>query len=775
MFLFLCPNLVTAVEFAVHFKDEFEKLRIEIDPDTKQPISAWIVQDNTEVYSSYKSRKSIKTLEFSKRYNIVNNNYKRYFDGRRWSLLAKKESDKIDLTVDDIIGWVDDERLITSRYPLINLKTNILEKVLIKEGDSVGRDGSSALRVYSDPYKKSSSEGIEIRTVFYIYDYYPHLSGRPSSKKTKRLLIGANPVLNPYKDKEPLLIGWVDRDKVTFWNSRIACEFKVGERAVIKSDNGELLYDSKKVIDKPLRYNSLRNPILQEDKAGYRIGFFSRLDIMQLQLQEHIKDLSSQVGLEVMFAIDGTRSMTKAFKDTLGAVEETVNILSGKFDNLKKIEQPMFGLLLYRDKKSRNPVRISENGKILDASNLAYCHQETTLVDLSYIDEFLHKIGNYVACDCDQTNRESLFLGLAEGVQNSKFLQGKDGGPRRLRIVIHIGDAGDNNQSKYNAKMISKLMERKHIFNYIAVDLTKKNRKSTFENSVKEIIDQLSNVKGIYIREPINLKDELVGSLKNLHDSAHDVSDQIEIISRGFAGTNEGRIGVVSPEILNYAKRIIESNNIDLKKLDVFQQYIEGSIPKSSKIEKYVLVQRENIEDLNYFLGKIILEVDNEYRTKAWNSVMKNLIGEESCIVNNKEITLEKCNRMRNGLPIKAGFLKYSKKKFLNLNDYEAKNVECEAKIILEQMRHMLEDKLVVEAFYEDPSECGGKLSVRITKDLNNDGKVVQDGNVYTPNMDFIRKADENDMKDLYLFAEGGGRVAWIPIKNFESLSEPSQ
>ncbi|ETR66305.1 MAG: hypothetical protein OMM_12973 [Candidatus Magnetoglobus multicellularis str. Araruama] len=53
---------------------------------------------------------------------------------------------------------------------------------------------------------------------------------------------------------------------------------------------------------------------------------------------------------------------------------------------------------------------------------------------------------------------------------------------------------------------------------------------------------------------------------------------RLKLFQEVFAGTNEGRLGTITPEIRDYARKIIRANNIDPDKLNIFQTYLEGWI-----------------------------------------------------------------------------------------------------------------------------------------------------------------------------------------------------
>ena len=469
-------------------------------------------------------------------------------------------------------------------------------------------------------------------------------------------------------------------------------------------------------------------------------------------------------GLEILFVIDGTRSMSKAFKDTMRGVKSIAQTLVAQSKEIG-LEQPRFGLSFYRDKATVRPVRLGDNGNLINVDNIEYCTSPVTVNPFGDYDNFCILLQDQIACDGDMTRPESLYQGLVQAVRESNFLKGQDSEPLRMRIVVHIGDAGDNGNSEYQPKDVAYVFNKNHIFKYIAIDISSTSDTGFFD-SVKPLISALDNAK--LIDRPSNLSREVVNNLKDFNRKAKQLHDQISIISRGFAGTSKARIGVVSPEILGYAKKVIHANQIDLSSYNAFQHYIEGFIPKKSQIEKYLLVENIDLERIITFLSHLIETAALDYRKKVWDQQLKTIIGDESCIDFNtgKEISISDCNRKRDGIPIKASFMKMTRKEFINVSAFEAKKVNCDAKKAIEYFRFFIKDEKLKELEIINNEDCVFKAIPE--QDLNCDGLIVRDQMVLEVDTNRIRPKTVDDLLDKYFFTEGGDKVAWIPLKNFE-------
>jgi len=721
-------------------------------------INVWITVDNVPAYNCYKKQiKILKKLSMRSRYRVVANNFGQSYQKKKWSLLVSGDGAKVNKN--NVIGWVSHNFLLFQQNPLVNKDTNIFEKVLIKEGDC---KGGNALTIFNDPLKTKTDEVIEVRTVFFVYDYYPHSASGPENADT--LLISPLTSLGVYTEQEPLLIGWIDRSKVTFWNSNTAFEMPVGSILDLKNSKGKQLFRSQE-IKAPLPYNSLRNPILSENGNYYKVGIFSRLPRKDLKIRQSITQIS--MGMEVLFVIDGTRSMTIPFKETLMGVKKVVKRIETQ-SRKNSLEQPRFAILFYRDHATQSPVMLNEHLRNIPADQHDYCNQETRLYQMGSLQRFMDVLDDQVACDSDNSHAESVYVGLFNALNNCKFLKGKDDKPLRLRVLIHIGDAGNNYRKKITSKQIATLIKQYDIFKYIAIDVSKNKILPSFEKSVKAIIHQLDGL-GSFISRPKNLATAVALQLGRFHNAAERLDDQIKIISRGFAGTTQGRIGVVSPEILEYARKIIQANNIDLSNYNAFHNYIEGYIPKRKKIKKYLLVSQTELEKVTTFLTNLIETSDMQNRSKAWNGFLRMILGFEDCVgLDGKVLSISDCNRKRQGLPIKVGFMKYTRDKFLNLGFKEIKKVVCEARMARERFRAFVSDKKIKKIFLSDSDNC--QYDITYTNDLNDDGLIIQNKIVSRANTDsieYIREANAEDLYDKYFFREGGESVAWIPLIHF--------
>jgi len=474
------------------------------EPYTGQQINVWVVTDDAPTYNCFNDRTNIKKrLPIRNRYRVLQDNYRVRSGGKYWSMLVNTTRQD-NISSKTISGWISHDHIIVQNRPMKNELTNIFQKVLIKEGDS---NDMKALRIYNDRNLYYSKESIEVRTVFYVYDFFPRSARTPDSDETKSLLIGVNAQLNTMSNNAPLLLGWIDKNKVTFWNSRTASEFQMHKQYQLFGNNLRTKIFEPTIIKEPLHYNELRNPILSSTDNYYKVGVFSKLSDEQLRMRKKIERIKT--GLEVLFIIDGTRSMTRAFKETFEAIKKVSQQLIVHSTKIG-LENPRFALMFYRNK----PISLSykRDGRNNIEVDYDYCKKEFSLFHMGNHNRLLSKLSNHIACDSSSSFKKSLYLGIIKGVKECNFDTGADGKPKRLRTIIHIGNSGDNGRGGLTTKKVSEVLQEYFIFRYISVNVSGINS-SDFNDSIIGI-ELGKNGKTIHHNQIDNIAPLIVDNLK---------------------------------------------------------------------------------------------------------------------------------------------------------------------------------------------------------------------------------------------------------------------
>jgi hypothetical protein len=615
------------------------------DSNNFSRLPVMIIEDDAPVYDWYKNGKKLRLLQMGEIYYILKDsyNYKKKFNNNYWFLLAKSKYEK---TIDDkaIIGWISDDLIISNNQILNN-------SVIITD---------ESIQIYNSRTNnnKMINSSIPIGSIFYAFDFFP----RSSKNSFNRVLISAIPYID--QACRNMLIGWVDKKNVSLWNTNIACEFKKGTSMTIKDKNGKNIISN---VSKKLPYFYNRYPIIEETDDSYKIGFF----------------YDNKFGFDILFIIDGTRSMNRVFKEMIVAVKSIAMKINNKCI-LNNFEQPRFGLVFYRDKKMHKPLTIKNN--FLYETNENYCCKEKEVFNMGNSIEFINYINNKIACDCDSTKLESVYRGIIEGLQDCNLEKWNNENTSRLRFVILIGDSGDNKRGNYSYEDVASQLKKYNIYKLIAIDVSNtKYKNSSFYDSIQPITNL---VKSDIIKEnPNSLSKEVIKQIYSFQSRVNQIREKMNKPSKEYNGEQECIFG----NVVNY---------------------IEGWIKKSNSLKRYRLVTRTQIETaLNYLTQLIDI-----------NNINSELF--------NRQII--KINKIIKIIPL-TFFSDYSFQDIHNLNSKQRLDIVCMAKIQREILRACLNDKIVIQV-NNNKDMCNFELKFNL--DLNNDGIVVRDGVVRDRDID---------------------------------------
>jgi len=647
-------------------------------------INAWIVSEQVPVYECFKEKKNVrKIVLFSKRFKIIKDNYRIRFNKKYWSLLV---SDNGKINSKTIIGWVSHDDIIINNVPLKAPNSTIYKKIFVKEGNF--KNGTT-FRIYSDRKLTRIKDSMRIDTnkhLFYVYDYNPRDIFLSDSSNIISLLIGVPPQLDTSHSEDDSLLGWIDRRIVTFWETRLACEFSVGQPGKLYDENDEIIFQTG-VINKLSAYNEFKNPILKIFRENYLIGMFTRL-----KEKKHIES-----GFEVLFVIDANQSTLYAIKQIL----DSLNMISSEIDEKSKdtnIEKPKFALMVYKRVKNK----VSND----------FCQTSINLNKMGSLKNFATNLEKHIHCNYDPTYQSPMYLALIQGVKKCHF----DINHNRLRVIIHLGDSCDDGFGNYTPKDVSTILKNNNIFKYISINVSGNNL-SGFNESVQKLPFKKSSSK--HINQFQGLGNTIVSLIKEFFQDLKFINNQ-------------------NDKVYKYKKG-----------------YVEGLVSKNSSLKKYALVSMTDLEKMTHFLTNMIESPALTNRKEVWNISLQILLGGQSCIKEDGQmLSIEECNKLRNGIPIKAGFLKYTINQFLNLSGHQLQKVLCEAKILREQLRAFVVNKYIRAIKMRNISTCD--FDAYFEMDINGDGKIIHQSN----------DTNKSDI-DRYFFREGGQRMAWIPIEHF--------
>lgn len=790
--------------------NEFEK--IGVGDATRHK---WINQNGTPLVSCYdKTAERIGELKLGQVFKVVKDNFR--IDGENgelYSLLVPESKNKV--TSDTITGWVNHKYLADAR-PLKDPTNKLPIRILITEAGYSQADQSDQrkLTILGRPRSTAITKtDVFVSSAFYVFDTYPENSLNLSDnidplKKVEYLLISPSLHLSDTDDFDPMLFGWVPRKSVELWETQIGIELNPGKSYKIRTDSGKIINFRKTRKD---RYNEMRAPVIavSDNENEYRIGLFYDLQAEPYMAQQRISRI--QTGLEVMFVIDATRSMTTTFKAVKTAVETTSYSLTKSAKELG-LKLPQFAAIFYRDEAEGENVyyKVNEEKRSIapeeidDYPNYHTCKKEITTVKFSSVDSFSKRIKEERACDADGTRPESVLKALHDALTNSRHHWSRE--RRRsdkFSVIVLIGDAGDNGSGGFSAAKIKDvIMTNKNslkLNHLIAIDVSGQSGEETeFTRLLKPIIadtDQ-KDVRSVYKRmvSAANLDSFLINQLKNYQRKAEAVQMQISNIAKGwvnsevYSASSEGRtgiaglaqgVGIHDQGILKQALETIKANGLDINDVTLFRKFISGTITKSKDTIEKVYVSHPIITEMqtninNLQLGNLSSKTEKE---KFWNTLMKSLVGTSGCTdpITGFSLSANDCAARYGGIPIKVGFMKCNRSQFIELEPHHFKDISCQLRILKHKLQKVASSRRplgITKGSYQT-SPC--KYELKSTDNINGDEYIIKkmQNRIYRYDKNTgrqIGQASDSDPLDEYWFKQGIINVAWLPLDAFEVI-----
>ena len=369
------------------------------------------------------------------------------------------------------LGWIPmDNLLLWSTCPAND--KGIYNKALITMNMDNYQKEKKARRLqrYENPEELNLSDSVRTGMRFYfIMKKHPNGLVLLSTSSSLDHMVGDR------------LYGWVDYETHVPWNQRSCIEpnWEIDEVERMKNDaveiktlKGDFLYrypfgtpytdKSGNPLTGPDKYrmNSLllRYPILDNDSGDenkYKCTTFGiigetdirkHLDELGKTREDQEKQLEEMSKLNMIFVIDGTRSMGKYFPAVKDAIKEGCKYLEG--DSKQNQYTPKVGLVIYRDYSD------GEEGLIE--------YLPMSKVDDALLMEYLDNAGKYGAksSSTDRTNEEALYKGLEMALDTLKMGYSKN----QSNLMMVIGDCGnDENDTKClkAEEILNKLVENK--------------------------------------------------------------------------------------------------------------------------------------------------------------------------------------------------------------------------------------------------------------------------------------------------------------------------
>ena len=454
--------------------------------------SIWQVfsdRENNQTFSSADGVSGFKKINFLDAFYVLNETADRIqiVQDPNYNIDGTLSSDAVDF------GWIEKDKMLLWKHCLITSIGEIDKKAMILNTlSSIAKakaGKSKTVRFFKNPkLSQASDDESRLFQVFYIY------------KMTKTaVLLGKDARISDPSYIKHDISGWVTRDRITFWDHRIALEPNWDENAVAersRKGNKAMVFMDKtrarkyargeQVADKFVFWNQdsykkrnigdwRRFPVLDRRGGVFKTGVMGEIststnkkisaeDNAGIQ-REFNKIRKKRRTINIVFAIDGTNSMSPYFASVGNAINNSMAKLKSDKNNDFR-----FAAIVYRDE--------AEGERLIETKPLTAEYQQVVSFLKSVVAKDYH----------DKDTPEAVNYGLKSALRQITS-------DKETNIVILIGDAGNHKRGGKTAvsqqKIVSILAERNCSFLAIQVhNKTDNSSYSDFVSETKEIILQ---------------------------------------------------------------------------------------------------------------------------------------------------------------------------------------------------------------------------------------------------------------------------------------------
>lgn len=501
-------------------------------------VMPWFVvatRENTTTTATPGGYEVMNTLQYGHRYYVVDEHgaYIRVAkdDRRRDFNLSSRAVD---------LGWVHKNDMLLWNIALINPETNIaLKAMILNTTRALGSDlDYRRIQAYKDPERTIPTKyEARVYEIFYVYRY---------AERENSMLLGRGPYFSERDiDSEGFygnLIGWVDVDRVVEWDHRVAIEPNAQPDAVrerhqhnirtkifnahqagqedkwaIEYLNGRLAADAEIAWDDDI-YDSggqferkpgywRRFPVIGDyGQEVYKVMVMGELrgelgviaEEDDITVRQKLNELINQIrNINVVFVIDGTRSMGPFYESAINSVQRIVDIFEEVGQDEHSSKMLRFGYVVYRDYLERD--RLVETRQL--TTNAQMIIDQLRLIEARDI----HDIYPH----------EAVYYGLKTAL-NQVFTD-----PHQTNILIHIGDAGNHyrdDPSQVPQSEIVRLLVENFCY-YIAYQAHHTRNHVAYTDFPRQIREIMSQASGrLYDQWRMRLGEDIIGERPFLRD-----------------------------------------------------------------------------------------------------------------------------------------------------------------------------------------------------------------------------------------------------------------
>ncbi|MFY0686038.1 MAG: VWA domain-containing protein [Cyclobacteriaceae bacterium] len=494
----------------------------------------------------------------------------------------------------DDFGWVQKSQMLLWSEGLRSAKQGFRVKAMtvstpetilasgIEELNEAGRK----MAFYDSPTSKEMNDkDSPLFNIFYLF-----------KESNERYLLGRRDNISTGEAGD-YIYGWVDKSSVTTWDLRQALEPNWETSAVQERNTARVLPAAFRSASEAEAYanGSITNsaslwsrayekreqpdwkrfPIFEQNeniiKTGVISGLFSESGDKQQEItaEEYAtyqklynRQREKARNINIVFAIDGTRSMAAEIDATRRAVTRSLGELTDSENNYR------IGVVVYRDFEEEEQYQFEKYSLTNDKNQI--------ISDLGFIEEYHQN---------DKSTAEALFTGLYHSARMFNYREDE------TNVIILIGDAGANEENDIELENFDKLkrMMGNYSISLFAIQAKHGNHESydDFIFQIRELILE-SAAKAIQVTNQewagtnlISFDEELafeqdksseVSTLYRLNERSSNVQGGIQYVETGQVIEPEQ----VQSEIVGLIDMVDQSNNMLLNAMEGIMNSVVG-------------------------------------------------------------------------------------------------------------------------------------------------------------------------------------------------------
>lgn len=716
----------------------YEKPRIDVldqpfKVETERSSQLWVVWcDREKIYTSNGQK-----LEFLQKFWVVDENeieihIVEYNTAKYNRGLNEFREEPIDygwVPKSTMLLWNEGLRSSTQGFRIKAMTVSTPESIL-ETGIEKLNEAGRKMAFYNSPTASEIND--KDSPLFNIFYLFKEIKGRYLLARRDNLSSG---------NAKDYVYGWVDKKSVTTWDLRQALEPNWEADAVAERKTNRVLPAAFRNSEEALAYErgtitnaqSLwsrsyekreepqwkRFPIFEKEgniiKTGVISGLFSASGDEQREITSeeyafyqklYNKQRERARNINIVFAIDGTRSMRNEIEATRKAVSRSLGELTDSENNYR------IGIVVYRDFEEDEEYQFEKYSLTNDKNQI--------LSDLSFITEYHDK---------DRSTAEAMYTGL---YYSSRMFNYRE---EETNVIILIGDAGAKEEDPRESENFAKVkrmmadytismfaIQAKHgenasyddfIFQVqeIILEAAQASIKSTnqdwsntglisFDEEVAFVQDQTSSVSTLYklnerssnirgeiqyaergqVIEPVQVQQEIVDLISGLDRSNNNLLNAMEGIMNSVVGPGgaEGASEVLTPQMADFLSKAGFDNSMMQTLMEKkFQFLFEAYVPLktntlNNNLFKYVLfLDQGELDDLINDLSELVeLDLTGYQKRQQLSDVWFEILSLNYGVNNLDDIRTKKISELIElitGLPAQTDLL--AKYNFEDLRD----------------------------------------------------------------------------------------------------------